>query len=282
MAFTVRPARIEDVAQIIPWTTNTFDWGDYVPDRIASWIEAADSEVFVCADENDRPVAVSHAVMLSPTEGWLEAARVHPDHKRSGMGTAMNHAGVEWARQHGARVVRLATEEHNVAARRQVESLGYRATSSWVHANLDLGRNPPAPSSGAELRKAPSSDVDAAWMFWSTSDLAHEGRGLIAWGWQWRKATPDDLRQAAVDGNLYQSPSGWLIADKPDDDWIRTLWLATSPDQAPSLLESLVAMAVAQGVAEVTVKAPNIAWISEALHRVVGEPREILVYTLPV
>ena len=138
MAFELRPARLEDVPGIVEWTTDTFDWGDYVPERISTWISDPNSQVLVAVGEADTPLAVAHVVMLSPTEGWLEAARVHPDHRRSGLGSALNHAGVDWARSLGARVVRLATEADNAAARSQVEALGYRQTSSWVYSWIEV------------------------------------------------------------------------------------------------------------------------------------------------
>ncbi len=276
MSFEVRLARAQDVPAIVPWTTDTFEWGDYVPDRIMEWIEGSESEVVVCENESGEPVALAHALMLSNTEGWLEAARVHPDHKRSGMGSAMNDFGVEWLRERGARVVRLATEEDNVAARKQVEALDYRVTSTWVYAFFET-----AGTSVAEelrLRPANPSDVDAAWMFWSASDLAHDGRELMARGWRWSRATPGDLRTAATDKTLYQAPSGWVIADEPNEETMRLIWLATTPEEAPRIVESLLALAWARGLAELTIKTPDVPWMTESLARAGGNPKRILVY----
>lgn len=279
MSFTVRMARPEDVEHIVPWTTDTFDWGDYVPDRLPAWIEDPSSAVVVCLDESEIPVALAHALLLSKTEAWLEAARVHPDYKRSGMGSAMNHAGVAWARERGAKVVRLATEADNEAARRQVEALDYRQTSNWVHARYEIGPGSAKPGKPG-LRPAPPSDVDAAWMFWSTSNLAHDSRGLIAHGWRWRKATPRDLATAAGEGNFYQSPAGWVVADAPEEDRIRTLWLATTPEEAPWLLADLIDLASQKEATELTIMMPNIPWVAEALSRSGAESKEVVVYSL--
>ncbi|MCH7582015.1 MAG: GNAT family N-acetyltransferase [Acidobacteria bacterium] len=275
----MRMARPEDVEHIVPWTTDTFDWGDYVPDRLPAWIEDPSSAVVVCLDESEIPVALAHALLLSKTEAWLEAARVHPDYKRSGMGSAMNHAGVAWARERGAKVVRLATEADNEAARRQVEALDYRQTSNWVHARYEIGPGSAKPGKPG-LRPAPPSDVDAAWMFWSTSNLAHDSRGLIAHGWRWRKATPGDLATAAGEGNFYQSPAGWVVADAPEEDRIRTLWLATTPEEAPWLLADLIDLASQKEATELTIMMPNIPWVAEALSRSGAESKEVVVYSL--
>ena len=134
MSFVIRPARAEDVASIGRWTQDTFIWGDYVPEMMGGWLEEPDSLVIVCVYDDDIPVALSRAQLLSPTEAWLSAARVHPEHRRSGMGMAMNDHAVEWARSHGALVARLVIEDSNEAARGQVMRSNYRPASRWAYA----------------------------------------------------------------------------------------------------------------------------------------------------
>lgn len=280
MKFEVRAARADDIPLILPWTTDTFSWGDYVPDRLSGWLADDHSQVVVCVIE-DVPVAVSHAVMLSGTEAWLEAARVHPDHKRSGMGTAMNQAGVEWAAGRGAQVVRLATEAENDPAVHQVRALGYRHTSTWVHANIVTG-SVRSPAGTKPLSPSSLQDVDAAWMSWSNSDLSQAGRALLANGWQWRRARPEDLSQAAGKGEMFQSANGWVVVDRPEEDWFRVIWMATDATSAPAFLDELVALAESSGVDEVSVKMPALGWAEEALVRTGAEPKEIYLFSLSV
>lgn len=279
MTFHVRSAVPEDIPSIVPWTTDTFEWGDYVPKRLGDWIEDPESEPIVCVDDNDIPLAVANAVMLSASEGWLEAARVHPDHKRSGMGSAMNRAGVAWARERGARVVRLAIMEDNPSAQRQVESLGYRLTSSWVYVEFDTTSVTPVVEP-RRLQPAHSSDVDPAWMFWSNSDLAHDARNLIPHGWRWRKASPADLTDAAAQKEFLQSSSGWAIVTRPDERWFSVGWMAMSQSEAPRMLEELLAYAAERGVDELNMKTPSTPWMVESMKRAGGEPSEILIYSL--
>lgn len=278
MAPTIRPARHQDVESIAPWTQDTFSWGDYIPERMPIWLEEDDSEVLVCVDDDDIPIALAHVTLLSPTEAWIEGARVHPDHRRTGLGSALNHAGVEWAAVRGARVMRLTTEADNTAARTQVEGLGYRLVTRWVYAELAV--EPTHRSSEHQrLRKAPGSDAEAAWLFWAASDLARVGRELMARGWQWRTARPGDVMAM---GELFQSPAGWVSLEQREPDWIHTLWFATTPDGLLSLLDGLLDLAAQRSVKEVYVKLPNLGWTSEALARVGGDPREILIYAKPV
>lgn len=282
MAFRVRTGTREDLESIIPWTTDTFSWGDYIPERLPGWLEDPGSEVLVCVDESDTPVALTHALMLSPTEGWLEAARVHPGHRRTGLGKALNHAGVGWARDRGAHVVRLATESDNEAAISQVLALGYRKTSTWLFAKWspDEARSQPE---GPRLSPATGQDADAAWVFWSTSDLARAARGLIAQNWRWHKARPEDLLDAAGSGTLFQSPSGWVIVTPVEHDnaYLRADWAATAQKDAPELLRSLVDHAARQG-SGLYVRLPSLPWVREAIARSGPAPKEIFVFAKAV
>ena len=87
------------------------------------------------------------------------------------MGSALNQAGVSWAQSRNAKVVRLAIEASNSAARSQILGLGYLETSSWIHSRFEIEPTHMADESTL-LRPATNIDADAAWMFWSGSDLA--------------------------------------------------------------------------------------------------------------
>jgi GNAT superfamily N-acetyltransferase len=277
-AFRIRAARPEDADVIAEWTENTFDWGDYVAERIQAWIDEPDSTVIVCADDDDDPLGVVHVAMLSATEAWLEGARVHPEHRRSGMGSSMNRAGTDWARDRGGRVARLTTDRSNVAAQRQVEGLGYRHTSSWASAKFELEDR--EVTGGGRLAPATAADVDAAWLSWSAGELALAGRELLAIGWRWRKALPADLLAAASRGELLQSQSGWVVMERPEPDWARVGWLTTDPDGAPELVSDLLDHASRGGATELWLKVPWVPWITETLVRSGAQPSETLVYSL--
>lgn len=278
VGYSIRPARISDVESVTPWTTDTFSWGDYIPTRMPIWLDDPSSAVFVSVTEDDVPAALVHVTMLSPTECWIEGARVHPHHRRRGLGSSLNDAGVAWARGRGARVIRLAVEEDNHAARTQVEGLGYRLVSTWVYASFDVAPTHRT-SDQFRLRPAPGSDAEAAWLFWAASDLARDGRELIALGWQWRTARPEDV--TAV-GELLQSPAGWVIIQQPAEDWISTRWFATTPEGLLALLDGLLDLAAERSVSDLDVKLPSLGWTTEALTRFGGQASETLVYSKPV
>ena len=277
MAFVIRPARAEDIPLIAGWTQDTFSWGDYVPEQLPAWLEDPQSLVVVCVFEDDVPLAVSRAQLLTPSEAWLSGARVNPDHRRSGMGSAMNDYGVDWARSRGALVARLATEEDNEAARSQVLKSGYRLTGRWIYATADAPSGPRM-APGQRLRAGASIDADAAWMFWSQSELAQAAHDLISDGWRWRKATRDDLESAVSGHAFYQGPGGWAIA-KRSDPGLAVRWMATIAPDAPMMLQGIRYLLSDQGLGTVEAWIPATPWIWEALQREGFESRPVVIYS---
>lgn len=279
MDVTIRPGHHGDAESITSWTSDTFSWGDYIPERLPDWLDDPDGEVLVAADETDTPMAMCHVAMLSPTEGWLEGARVHPERRRSGLGKRLNDAGVAWVRDRGGRVVRLVAETSNMAARNQVRQLGYREVSRWLFAEFDVDPTHRT-SERYRMRPAPGSDAEAAWLFWAGSDLARESRELIALGWRWRMARPSDVTRAP--GLLVQSSAGWASLEQPDEEWMRTSWIASTPEDMLGLIDGLLDFAAERGVSELDIKLPDLPWTAEATRRSGAEPKPVIVHAKAV
>jgi hypothetical protein len=136
------------------------------------------------------------------------------------------------------------------------------------------------PTERFRLKPAGRAEVDAAWMMWSASDLAHAGRGLIAKGWQWRKARPADLRDAVRKKSLYQSPTGWAIVEEARPGVLRTTWVATTPENAPGMIDGLLDLTARRERANLTLMLPSLPWAAEAVRRGGSVPAEELVYSL--
>ena len=278
----VREGRPEDIAGIASWTHDTFDWGDYVAGSLAEWIASKSVNVFVAVDDEDVPRAMCKVSMLSPSEGWLSATRVHPDYRREGLGILLNDFSVDWVRNQGGLVARLATEDVNAAAQRQVEKLDYRRTCTWVNAVSSAESAPPSPHSD-RLNLSGRGDVDPAWMYWSTSEMAEAGRGLTPSGWQWRKTTVEDVTVAASERRLFGSPAGWVIVEW--DEASRSLdavWAATSQNDFPRLVDGVRQLGMSRGTDEVVFRLPQTGWSEEALVREGATSFEVHIYAKAV
>jgi GNAT superfamily N-acetyltransferase len=273
---TIRPGRPDDAEAVRAFTVGTFAWGDYVGEEFPRWFDKPDSTVIVAADPSDRAIAVAHTRMLSAEEAWLSGARVHPDHRRRGVGTIMNHRGVEWSRERGARVVRLATEEENTPARRQVEKLGYRPVARFVLAvrafagrtseeesiGSDGGRRVPGPE---RFDLAHSAEADPAYMVWSTGEQARVGHGLYpSDGWAFRRLRPGDVAAAARNRQLWTCPSAWVITEEEEGEMWVPLFITTRED-SDRAARALVDLAGERSAGRLAVMVPRVAWLEEAL-----------------
>jgi ribosomal protein S18 acetylase RimI-like enzyme len=283
----IRPARPEDLTAVAAFTEGTFEWGDYVADSFLGWIDQAGSHLLVAVDDDDTAIGVARMVELSPDEVWLHAARVHTDHRRSGVGTLLNEECCRVAREKGARVARLLIEVWNDPARRQVAKLGYHETGRWVFARKNLAMEPTTNGSrrvGGDERLTPArrTEVDLAWMTWSNGDLAYHGRMLFPEGWLFRLMTPDDLEQAVRSGRLWQCPSGSIIGGVDEDGVFDVSWVQTTDVDATRLVKAIIDVADSLGAEEVQAMAPSAPWLCESLEHYGFSLRPSSVWALPL
>lgn len=275
MNVRIRPATAADRHAIAAFTQDTFEWGDYVADRWDGWLTEERSLLVVAVDAGGTPIATARGIMLSDTELWLHAARVRPDHRGIGIGSAMNDHLVEWGAKLGARLVRLLIETWNEAAQRQVTKSGYRRTSEWLYAHRAISHADPSPTgnggtrvSGPERLKAgPSAEVGAAYMAWSTSELTRAGRSLFGSEWRWRTLTIDDLEQAVRDRTFYEAPSGWAIIVGEEDD-MAVPWMMATPDDTVRLVRAVLDRAIETGAATLRAWIPDTPQTRHAFERI--------------
>lgn len=289
MSWTIRPARPDDVEQIATWTQDTFEWGDYVAEALPDWM-AAEGSLTLIAEESGEPIGVSRALLMSPTEAWAQGTRIHPDHRRKGVGSDLARILAEWAAGEGARVMRSMIEDWNEAAQAQSRTLGYRHIGSWVRGGRGVGENSPVPEgnggkrvAAAEgLRPAHSSEAAAALMSWSGGELERASRGLLPVGvWRMRRLTPEDLAEAARNRTLLSGRPGWAISE-PAEAGVEVPWIATTETDVTALLRALVDGAAASGAEQIHVTVPAIDWLTRALRRRGFETFGLQIYAAPL
>ena len=120
----IRSAKEGDRDMVLEFCRETFSWGDYIADVWDKW--KSSGGLYVC-EQNCLVVGVYHIAFLTG-EFWLEGMRVHPEHRKKGLGTKMMlHA--ESVIQKGT--VRLVIESENNPSINLVRSVGYQIEEEW-------------------------------------------------------------------------------------------------------------------------------------------------------
>ncbi|MGH7662969.1 MAG: GNAT family N-acetyltransferase [Gemmatimonadaceae bacterium] len=94
-------------------------------------IEDAAGGAMLWRDETGD-VAAFNVAHCSGTEGWMGPLAVHPDHQDAGLGKSIVVAGVDWLRQHGARVIGLETMP------RTMDNIGFYSALGFVPGRLTV------------------------------------------------------------------------------------------------------------------------------------------------
>jgi GNAT superfamily N-acetyltransferase len=268
----IRPATNHDIEAIVLFTTGTFAWGDYVPESIASWIDDPNGVVLVDTDPADQPIAVGRCALLTPTEAWLHAARVHPDRRGEGIAGRLAVAFTDWARDRGALIARLLVEESNTASIRHVDKTLFRPTALVHRGFRDIDDRSPAPQRNggrrrpSSLKAQPGRRQDARMIegSWSTGEPGRALRGLVGASWSFHKLRVADVESAAADHRLWEVGGTHAITREADGAF-EVLLLDTTPDEAIDAIKALIDLADDRGASRFSAWAADCNWLVSAL-----------------
>jgi GNAT superfamily N-acetyltransferase len=119
---TFRKAEEGDIPEIVAFTMDTWEWGDYIPHVIRRWIKEGRAYVAVWGD---RIAAVAAMVQVGKS-AYLQGLRVRPELRGRGVGEAMTRFLLEEARRRGASVATLLVAEWNAPSHALVKKVGFR------------------------------------------------------------------------------------------------------------------------------------------------------------
>lgn len=134
-----RVATVQDKDYVLDFCKNTFSWGDYI-DRVWDiWIREPDSIFLVAVvKENniEKPVAISHAIIIPEKIGWIEGIRVDPKYRSQKLATNMSLHILDYARKNGALYSSAIVSINNEASKGLMEKLGFKVISKWSYLSI--------------------------------------------------------------------------------------------------------------------------------------------------
>src|SRR5689334_14693744 len=108
----VRAALEQDRDAVLAFCANTWEWGDYIEDVWERWLYDPAGKLFVALVDG-QPAAISHMLMLTSTDAWLEGLRVDPNYRHQGLAKALGDACIAEAMRRGASYARLMIHAEN-------------------------------------------------------------------------------------------------------------------------------------------------------------------------
>lgn len=119
---TFRPASEEDIPEIVSFTMDTWDWGDYIPQVIGRWVRERRAYVALWSGR----VAAVAALLTVGKSAYLHGLRVRPELRGRGIGEAITRFLLDEARRRGAAVATALVAEWNAPSHRLVRKIGFR------------------------------------------------------------------------------------------------------------------------------------------------------------
>ncbi|MEE8485380.1 MAG: GNAT family N-acetyltransferase [Acidimicrobiia bacterium] len=284
----IRQATHADIPEIVSFTTDTFEWGDYVPDMIAEWIDDPSGVVMV-AEDNSEVIALGRVTLLSDTEAWAHAARVKPERRGEEIAGDLADVLLAWARDRGALVARLLIEDDNEASIRHITKKGFRRVATVVRASRTIGDASPNPEgnggqrtpASVSARRVQVADASLLAAGWSSSICGRPLRGLVGDGWRFRRLTDQDVISAARAGDLWEVGSSWAITRHVDTSFDVSI-IDTDPADAISVMQALIDEATAQGAESFSMWLADLKWLTQAARSAGCDlfPSGIWIYSL--
>ncbi|MDK1016812.1 MAG: GNAT family N-acetyltransferase [Actinomycetota bacterium] len=284
----IRQATHADIPEIVSFTTDTFEWGDYVPDMIAEWIDDPSGVVMV-AEDNSEVIALGRVTLLSDTEAWAHAARVKPERRGEEIAGDLADVLLAWARDRGALVARLLIEDDNEASIRHITKKGFRRVATVVRASRTIGDTSPNPEgnggqrtpASVSARRVRTADASLLAAGWSSSICGRPLRGLVGDGWRFRRLTDQDVISAARAGDLWEVGSSWAITRHVDTSFDVSI-IDTVPADAISVMQALIDEATAQGAESFSMWLADLEWLTQAARSAGCDlfPSGIWIYSL--
>ncbi len=262
----IRPARPDDRPAMERICAHTWEWGDYIPEVWDEWLADRQGQVIV-GELAGHVVALSKITFTAPDEVWLEGMRVHPEYRGRRIASDFLDYSLSHARDHGARVVRLGTGDHNMAAHAILARAGMERIGSYVLWSTEPSLHGPEPTF---LAREHAVQVQA---FLRNSPVLAHTHGLYSVDWAWQELSDERMAQFLEEGRVAAvcTRDGQLVAlatvhfDPADQEaWVS--FVDGQPEAVAELASAIRTHAARSGAEKVRVMLPDLIWLRDAFH----------------
>jgi ribosomal protein S18 acetylase RimI-like enzyme len=194
----VRRGTTDDYQNVLQLLSQVWE-DDYVEHLWLQWAQEAEKGIVLVAEYENELVGTSYVNFMPHNACWFQALRVHPEHRRLGIGRALTSVSLELSRANGREYAYLGIDADNTASLTLTARAGFRRVSEYTRLITKLparkGRKEEHPS----YWKRAVSDDTAAML-----DLAHSlGRTELIAGWQWQLLSRETIAENVSGNNLW-------------------------------------------------------------------------------
>ena len=295
--FHIRSATPDDKAEVLEFTRNTWDHGDYIQWVYDLWMSDEAGRFLVAVDRpSGRIAAIDKLSVRRPGEAWFEGLRVHPDFRGRGLSGTLQLYMIDEAHRLGARVIRFLTLVNNVAVHRIAYRDGF--SMRFVVRNWDLSPGDSTEVSVTRLRPAYPREAPELFAWWTRTSSFQATDGLMEFAWSYWTSDEEEWVRLAEQGLVYVPenthltepvlpPSVAIVREDMDEGDI-SIWtarlLSASPDGWQDLALAFAATARSRGIDKVRGLVPDTALIGAGLAAAGFEPDEddhcLVLFTL--
>lgn len=272
--FFYRAATAEDKGQVLSFTTNIWEHGDYIAYVYDDWLADKSGRFLVAVETvTGRIAAIDKLSFIRPGEAWFEGLRVNPEFRGRGLASRTQRHMLKEARGLGAHTIRLLTRADNHAVHTMAYRDGFRLLMitrfwRWKHDSQQTYDNTTG-TVKLHIREAEPSEAAGLYAW----------HGLVYGDWRFESTTPGDWAEAARAGGLFvatdysqiemQVPPPLALVSSVDYGPEADRWLISTfggqPDDLTPLLRTLVERANVEGACEIRGFYPDTVEINRAL-----------------
>ncbi len=170
----IRPLTNGDKDFVLSYTSNTWEWGDYIKDVWDEWVNDKVG-LFVTVDMNGKAIAICHMDIIEGNVAWLEGMRVHPEYRNRGLASILTKYCIKVAAERGLSYAMLVTSSRNLPARKVAEKLGFSVMARYTDFKCERIENIEV----SEAHRATMHEADIVWNYLTSSCNYSFNNGIV-------------------------------------------------------------------------------------------------------